>query len=570
MLRRLNSAFNVSIFLTVYIVLFLFTNSLLSQPNATFGLGLNSLGVPVTPLFDNAGNHLQITNGQIAPDFKLMPRSYRHEMNFDSTGTYVVVQESLLKEPFNLTHKISLDEYLKYAQDNRESIYWNKQTQRYLSGELNPRSSNSTGLEITVPVKIKSKAFQTIFGGDRVKLSVNGNINIKGGFRHEDRDQVKTMITDGSDFNFKMEQTQQFQVQGHIGEKVTVSVDQNSERAFDFENTLKLTYTGYDDEIIQSIEAGNVSLSLPATRFISYSNTNSGLFGIKMVAQLGNLSMTAITSQEKGESQELSVTGGAVDSEPKKIWDYNYVKNKYFFLGKEYLENYWPTDENGYHTNFAEFEIQRLEVYKSDYGYENDPQVIKAWALNDSLIRIYSRGEEFAPDVLTSSNPQIGKELYNGYFKRLELNRDYFFNPISGVLSFGQTLSENEVIGVAYSYGKTEVDTIGDLVATGNADIFLKLIKTRTARPEYSTWELMLRNIYSIGRNTSPEDFEVKIFRVASDGTDQEVGTIQGTESETASYLNIMGLDVVNNTTGASEPDNQVDMRETTVRTTEG
>jgi cell surface protein SprA len=45
--------------------------------------------------------------------------------------------------------------------------------------------------------------------------------------------------------------TQRFTIAGKIGEKVQVDVNQDSERLFDFENSLKLTYTGDKDEIIQ-------------------------------------------------------------------------------------------------------------------------------------------------------------------------------------------------------------------------------------------------------------------------------------------------------------------------------
>ncbi|MDZ7262296.1 MAG: hypothetical protein ONB05_09365, partial [candidate division KSB1 bacterium] len=79
-----------------------------------------------------------------------------------------------------------------------------------------------------IPVKMKSRAFQQIFGGSTVGLTVTGDITINGGFRHEKRSEVKTALTRGSDYNFKMNQTQRFKVQGRVGEKVTVGVDQDS------------------------------------------------------------------------------------------------------------------------------------------------------------------------------------------------------------------------------------------------------------------------------------------------------------------------------------------------------
>jgi cell surface protein SprA len=47
---------------------------------------------------------------------------------------------------------------------------------------------------------------------------------------------------------------------GNIGDKLKINTSYNTEATFDFENQVKLNYTGYEDEIIQKIEAGNVSL----------------------------------------------------------------------------------------------------------------------------------------------------------------------------------------------------------------------------------------------------------------------------------------------------------------------
>ena len=64
--------------------------------------------------------------------------------------------------------------------------------------------------------------------------------------------------------------------------------------SFDFENNIRLEYTSDEDGIIKSIRAGNVALSLPSTRFVTFSAQNSGLFGIKSELQIGRLGLTAI------------------------------------------------------------------------------------------------------------------------------------------------------------------------------------------------------------------------------------------------------------------------------------
>ncbi|MCB0817846.1 MAG: hypothetical protein KDB77_10065, partial [Flavobacteriales bacterium] len=64
---------------------------------------------------------------------------------------------------------------------------------------------------------------------------------------------------------FNFDQRIQLNLVGNIGEKLKINTNYNTEATFDFENQVKLDYTGYEDEIIQKIEAGNVSLPLNGT-----------------------------------------------------------------------------------------------------------------------------------------------------------------------------------------------------------------------------------------------------------------------------------------------------------------
>ncbi len=554
---KLNKLNSKCIFPFILILFLLLLNAqIFSKYNPRLELG--KVSSPLAPFSIAKLNNLEYTNGRLAPDFELMPRGFRRTVQFDSTGANMVISENLYNDPFTISYEIPIKEYIRHEKLNRLTVFWNTQTQRYLSGELQPRERGRGGLEIQVPMKIKSKAFQQIFGGDRVSLSVTGNINIKGGFRHEKRDQVKTSITRGSDYNFKMEQTQQFQVQGHVGEKVTVSVDQNSERAFDFENTIKLKYTGFEDEIIQNIEAGNIALSLPATRFVTFSGKSSGLFGIKTEAKLGNLSFTSVMSQEKGENKKMSISGGATD-DVKKIEDWQYIKNRHYFLSLEYRKKYWGNYKNGVHQYAPEDQILDIEVYKSGINYQASPQVVYAWALSDSIALAQRDTINFRREF----------EYEKGWFKRLDKS-EYVVDPYTGKLTLRNTLQDEEILAVAYKTGSNindpNVMEIGQLTYTKIP--VLKLIKPKNPRPQHKTWDLMLRNIYSIGRDVPEDEFEVKIFYKSPSGTDQEIGTVRGS-TDKKNYLEIFGLDLKANS-GAGEPDGFIDRNPNLLRFKEG
>ena len=52
---------------------------------------------------------------------------------------------------------------------------------------------------------------------------------------------------------------------GKIGSKLKVTANFNTETTFEFENQMKVEYTGMEDEILKKIEIGNVSLPLNGT-----------------------------------------------------------------------------------------------------------------------------------------------------------------------------------------------------------------------------------------------------------------------------------------------------------------
>ena len=475
-----------------------------------------------------------------APSLAKTPKTIKREVNIDSAGKKVTIREEAFSVPFQLPAIYSLHDYTRYCLTRNIDILWQKRKVKEITGEQLQRKKKQ-GLEIAIPVKIRSKAFQTIFGGDQVSLSVTGQININGGFRHEKRSQVKTAINRGSDYNFRMDQQQQFRVTGNIGEKVSVSVDQDSERPFDFDNTIRLDYKGYDDEIIQSIQAGNISLSLPATRFVSFSGQNSGLFGIKSEAQVGNFHLTTIASQEKGENKTKTISGGAEEGEVT-IKDYNYIRGIYFFVDDIYRMNYFPL-KNGIHQYDPNRIITDFEIYKSGPGYEQKEGRIYGWALTDP-------GDGTNPDTSIVDN-----ENAKGYWIRLDKS-EYFLETSLGYIRLRNAVSEGEMLAISYRDSSGKIVGKVDFDATTDSVIILKTLKPKTPRPSDQTWDLMFRHVYYLGsRDIDPDGFEVRIFFDTPSGDDQE--TIS-TDKGPVTYLHAFGLDSVDQS-GNNNPDNIID-----------
>ena len=116
-----------------------------------------------------------------------------------------------------------------------------------------------------------------------------------------------------------------------------VDENQNSkqdEELFDM-NNVNVKYTGYDDEFIQSIEGGNIALSLSGSRYVSYSASSQGLFGITTKFKYGNLDLSVIASKEESQKNTQTYIGKSqADSSTVSSW--KYARRTMYYLHDPY------------------------------------------------------------------------------------------------------------------------------------------------------------------------------------------------------------------------------------------
>ncbi len=526
-----------------------------STPKPYIGLRVKIVEDPRVPIFEKEEFKGLNLYGASSPVFKPTISGLKREVKVDSLGNINFI-EQIDKMPFRLPTFMTLKTYTDLRFHNNMQTMW----QRTALSKLGERSESRVGggaLRIDIPVEIKSKTFQKIFGSGTVGLDVTGDITIKGGLRHEKRSEIKTALNQGNDTSFKMEQTQRFRVQGHIGDKVTIGVDQDSERTFDFENNIQLKYQGLEDEIIQSIEAGNIALSLPGTRYVTFGGQSAGLFGIKTAMTLGNLKLTAIASQEKGEQKRLSLSGGASEG-VKQIADKDYLQGYYYFIDDYYRKRFSDRGPNGEFLFDPTRRITRIEVYKSRYGYATEKAEAKygwAWVPDEAdsnklvIVEMDTTGEK--------------PEFYRGHFLRLE-KTEYFYDPELGYLRMNQPLNDNEVLAVAYrdSSGYTR----GNINFNPDKDrvLQLRLIKPMNPRPKDRTWRLAWKNVYMLGpRNMSDDGFELRIFYKPPSGDPIETIEVNGRK---VTWLHVFGLDNTDKNGNPNSPDNIIDRNENVLR----
>lgn len=422
--------------------------------------------------------------------------------------------------------------------------YFHQRTQLYRSKELANLCKKSFLEEPESGVRTeKIELIGADIAGQRVSLRVSGNVNINGRLQNQKRSQVRTGYREGQSTTFVIDQKQQLNIEGKIGDRISILVDQDSERDFDFENALKIIYTGDEDDIVQKVEAGNVALSLPGTRFVTFSGKNNGLFGLKALMKLGGLDITAVASVEKGKKEKLSVDGGAQQTS-SSIKDYQYRQNLYFFLNYKYRQNFYKgfLKRKGVFGYNEDYVVSDLEVYRST---------------NQE-----TAGNVYGKAYVDPNDPNSADSTYTDQrvFERLELNRDYQADLNLGYIRLATQIQDNEILAVSYRIVDSDGNTVvsygsWDRALDDTTDVSLKLIKPRSMTPSHPCWDLEFKNVYSLGStDINEEGFELSIVYIHGKN-----GEIDRDPEDGVSFLQKFGLDLKDQS-GNLNPDDIVDL----------
>ncbi|MES2628115.1 MAG: cell surface protein SprA, partial [Bacteroidota bacterium] len=476
------------------------------------------------------------------------PDNVNSEVVFDpATGKYVVykkIGDRYYKYPMSF----STDEYLKYDNDRAIKEYWRSKVDADKANNADPAKQTNKPL---VGFEVASPAFDRLFGGSNIDIRPQGSAEVIFGVNSSRTDNPALGEKQRRFTNFDFKQRIQLNVLGSVGDKLKITTNYNTEATFDFENQVKLEYTGHEDEIIKKIEFGNVSLPLNSS-LISGSQT---LFGAKAQLQFGRLTSTTVFSSQRGKKQEIEVAGGAQTSNFELKAD-DYEANKHYFLSLYFRANYdramrslplvnsptaitrievWVT--NTINTteetrNFVAFTdlgedaayltqpvptVPVNDIRPGDNYPDNDQ--------NDLFGKVYRDPNivSFINSGTTLSSPMYGQTAAVHYEKlesarKLVQDKDYTVNTKLGFISLNQQpLNNDEILAVAYEYtlnGKTyQVGQFStDGITPPNA-LVLKLIKPTITNPRISLWDLMMKNVYSINAfQVNRDKFLLNVF----------------------------------------------------------
>jgi cell surface protein SprA len=106
------------------------------------------------------------------------------------------------------------------------------------------------------------KGMDKVFGSDEVTVSPNGSIDISLGISYTNTQNYSLPKRVRRQTIFDFNQDIQLGDNGKVGDKMNIGINYNTKSMFQFENRKKIEYNGKEDEIIQVIEAGDVTLPL--------------------------------------------------------------------------------------------------------------------------------------------------------------------------------------------------------------------------------------------------------------------------------------------------------------------
>ncbi|QPH38395.1 T9SS outer membrane translocon Sov/SprA [Pedobacter endophyticus] len=475
--------------------------------------------------------------------FNPSPSNLKRIVEYDAKNKRYVVKELIGDKYVLQTQYLTIDQYQRLLNSEIKRDNW-----RSIS---NSEVSDYRNTGIIPQIKVNSRAFEKLFGGSVIdiqprgeaELTFLGRINKNENPLFNERQRVQT--------NFDFNQRIQMDLVGNIGTKLKIKSNYNTEAQFDFENQIKLDYTGGADDIIQKIEAGNVSMPLNTSLITG----TQALFGIKTQLKFGRLNVTSVYTQQKSESRELNITNGAQQNTTTVSAD-SYEANKHYFLSQFFRNNY-----NKYLANApiitSPIQITKIEVWITNKaGNTNDSRDVLGFMdlgenqpynttlftggtsglpagttatgfpqQSNNLLAALPAGARF-----TNSNDVIsffqGSGTTDNYAKltyaRKLTDREFTFQPQLGYISLNNPLNADEALTVAYRYTYNGVEyQVGEFStdipfdAANPKVLYTKLLKNETNNISLPIWDLMMKNIYSIGGyQISSQNFKLDIYRI--------------------------------------------------------
>ncbi|MFA5299150.1 MAG: cell surface protein SprA, partial [Lutibacter sp.] len=425
---------------------------------------------------------------------------------------------------------------------------------------------------------INSDFFQSVFGGNTIEVNPQGSVLVKLGALYQKVDNPQLSESNRKSFTFDFNQEISASLLANVGTNLKVSAQYDTQSTFNFQNQIKLEYTPTEDDILQKIEVGNVSMPLKNSLIVGAQN----LFGVKTQLKFGNTTVTGVFAEQKSETKTVAAQGGSSIQE-FELQTTDYDENRHFFLAQYFRDNYntalkdfplinsainitkvevWVTNRNA-----TTIDVRNI-VALADIG-EGDPTNIgPANVIPVPGVLYPSNNANNISSILTTNNPVRNISTVNNGLSpfSMQQGRDYsvlenaiklkpeefIVNPQLGFISLNRRLADSDVLAVAFEYtisGDSKVYKVGEFTSDGiiaPENIVVKLLRSEIISTKIPLWDLMMKNIYSLQTyRMQPDGFRLELL-YADDATGVAINRLQNAKTTGVSdriLLNLFDVD---------------------------
>ncbi|MFI5160059.1 MAG: cell surface protein SprA [Sphingobacteriales bacterium] len=533
MIRTFTS--KVVLFVLIISALSGFRNVFAQQPGKTDTLTIKA------PIKTTESRNNQLKQGFLQPD----PPNLVKYVEYDPATNQYVLYETVGNYQYRPPQYLTFAQYLSLKQHEDIRVYFKK-----LADDFGYQSQQEGFIP---PIQIRSHTFEQIFGSSNITIRPQGSAEMIMAGQINSNQNPLFNTNQRSQFNFNFNQKIQMNLTGSIGDKLKISTNYNTDAQYQFENQIKLDYTGNPDEIIQKIEVGTVSFPLNTTLITG----TQALFGVKTKLKFGKLNVTSVFSQQRSQSKTITITNGAQQNN-FSLTATDYEANRHYFLSQYFRDNYNKALAN-IPIISSNINVTRIEVWVTnrtnntagsrdilafmDLG-ENKPYnktLIQGGAGFSGLPAAFS-GPGFTQESnsllknIPAAARQTNSNAITNYFQntggndnyakltyaRKLTDKEFVLHPQLGYVSLNYPLNNDEVLAVAYQYTVNgQVFQVGEFSTDIPVDpttpkvLYVKLLKNSLLKTSLPTWKLMMKNIYSLGAfQISPTNFRMTISRL--------------------------------------------------------
>lgn len=534
------------------------------------------------PIKDNKNFEDREKNGMDLED----PANIKKEIVFDTaTGTYTEKQ-TVGGEDYRLPETKTFEELKR----ERESL----ENQNYFRQRAKAQNFIKGGGGIIPKLNLGPKVFDKIFGSGLIDMRPQGSAELIFGWNFNVVRNPAFTTRQQRNGQFDFRQKIQFNLTGSIGDRFKTTWKYDTEATFDFDNQINLNWQGKEDDIVKNVQLGNVNLPLNS----SLIQGGQSLFGAKVQLQFGRLMVTSIFTQQRGQTTETEVAGGAQVT-TFDIQGDNYDVNRHYFLSQYFADNYdqWCSTSP---LISSPVQITNVEIWVTNRtgNFENTRDVVAFMDLGEADPHNPTWTKPGAPQFADNAANSLYQNMENDNLARQskqtvghlrqdkgldpivdfqmlnnarQLNTtEYTLNTRLGYISLNQALNNDEVLAVAFEYtvnGKVfRVGEFSRQIASPDPNnpvaLFLKMLKGATITTNLPIWDLMMKNIYSLGSfNIKRDQFKLNvIYADDPSGADLNYLPVKDDEPQLKGrpLIQVLNTDKVN-TQGEPTPDGVFD-----------